>query len=74
MTEPQEPKQKPQADPAEPPMDQDEENPSLIKEFYWFLTENKKWWLIPLIILFVLLGLALFLGNTALAPFIYSLL
>jgi hypothetical protein len=33
---------------------------------------NKKWWLIPIIVVLALLGLLVFLGNTA-APFIYPL-
>ncbi|WMI67742.1 DUF5989 family protein [Mangrovimonas sp. YM274] len=45
-----------------------------IIEFFQFLKERKKWWLIPLIIIFVIFGLLIFLTNsTALAPFIYSI-
>ncbi|MBI3507686.1 MAG: hypothetical protein HY059_22860 [Proteobacteria bacterium] len=46
---------------------------SLIREFAGFLMENKKWWLIPLVL--VLLGLAglIFLSGTAVAPFVYTL-
>ncbi|MDV7139793.1 DUF5989 family protein [Maribacter sp. TH_r10] len=45
-----------------------------IREFFLFLKERKKWWLIPLIIIFVILGGLIFLTNgSALAPFIYSL-
>ncbi|WP_273277486.1 DUF5989 family protein [Maribacter polysiphoniae] len=45
-----------------------------IKEFFLFLKERKKWWLIPLILIFVILGGLIFLTNgSALAPFIYSL-
>ncbi|MGV8120824.1 MAG: DUF5989 family protein [Candidatus Xenobiia bacterium LiM19] len=46
----------------------------IIKEFLGFLVQNKKWWLIPLIlILLVLSFLILFSEGSALAPFIYTL-
>ncbi len=38
-----------------------------------FLWNSRKWWLLPLIILLLLLGAALGLVNTAAAPFIYTL-
>lgn len=45
-----------------------------IKEFLQFLKERKKWWLMPLIIVFVIFGVLIFVTNgSALAPFIYSL-
>jgi hypothetical protein len=46
--------------------------PGLLREFGEFLLYNKKWWLIPIIVVLALLGLLVFLGNTA-APFIYPL-
>lgn len=51
----------------------DDHPPSLIKEFLYFLTENKKWWLVPLIVIFLLLGLLAFLGSSPLAPVIYPI-
>ncbi|UBZ12978.1 DUF5989 family protein [Flagellimonas marinaquae] len=45
-----------------------------LKEFFRFLKERKKWWLVPLIIIFVLFGILIFLtSSSALAPFIYTL-
>ncbi|APU67049.1 MAG: DUF5989 family protein [Bacteroidota bacterium] len=45
-----------------------------VKEFFLFLKERKKWWLLPLILIFIILGAFIFLTNgSALAPFIYSL-
>ncbi|MBL7662505.1 hypothetical protein JNK13_07110 [bacterium] len=39
-----------------------------------FMKVRKKWWLTPIIMLFILLGIILVTGqNTALAPFIYTL-
>jgi len=44
----------------------------LLKEFLVFLKQEKKWWLIPLVILLVLLGVVLIFGSTsALAPLMY---
>lgn len=53
----------------------DDEKPiSLVREFYLFLTENKKWWMVPLIAFFLILMAAVVMTNSPLAPFIYSLL
>jgi hypothetical protein len=43
------------------------------REFFDFLRENKKWWLIPIVVVLVLLGLLMLAGGTGAAPFIYSL-
>lgn len=41
---------------------------------YWYLIrKNKKYWLLPLIVFLVLLGVLTLLGGTAAAPFIYTL-
>ncbi len=45
----------------------------LVAEFIGFLKANKKWWLAPIIISILLLGLLVVLGGTAAAPFIYTL-
>jgi len=45
-----------------------------IKEFWEFLRERKKFWLIPIIVVTVLLGGVLLLAKgSAVAPFIYTL-
>jgi hypothetical protein len=47
---------------------------SILKEFWSFLRVRKKWWLAPIVILLLTLGLILVLTEgSALAPFIYSL-
>jgi hypothetical protein len=46
---------------------------SLAGEFTDFLKENKKWWLAPIVIAVLGLGLLVLLGGTAAAPFIYTL-
>ena len=37
------------------------------------MRENAKWWLLPFLIVFGILGLALVLGSTGAAPFIYTM-
>ncbi len=47
---------------------------SILKEFWDFLKERKKWWLIPIVAVLLMLGLVLVAAkSSALAPFIYSL-
>ena len=46
---------------------------SILSEFWDFLKHNKKWWLLPILIILLLLGVLVLLGGTALAPFIYPL-
>ncbi len=47
---------------------------SLIYEFWLFLRQNKKLWLLPIIIVMLLLGaLLIFAQGSALAPFIYTI-
>ncbi|MCF8359634.1 MAG: DUF5989 family protein [Prolixibacteraceae bacterium] len=44
------------------------------KDFWNYMKERKKWWLIPTFIIFILLGLLIVLSSgSALAPFIYTL-
>jgi len=45
----------------------------LAAEFWGFLRQNKKWWLLPIIVVFMFVGMLLVLGGTAAAPFIYTL-
>ncbi len=45
-----------------------------LREFWAFLKQRKKYWLIPLIIILLILSLLIFLTQgSALAPFIYSI-
>jgi Family of unknown function (DUF5989) len=44
-----------------------------VSDLWYFLKTNKKWWLIPILALFLLLGLLVLLSSTGLAPFIYTL-
>jgi hypothetical protein len=44
-----------------------------VSELLAFAFNNKKWWLTPIIIVLLSLGLLVVLGGTAAAPFIYTL-
>jgi hypothetical protein len=45
---------------------------SLLKELIQFAMREKKWWLIPLLVILVLLGaLIIFAQSSAIAPFLY---
>ena len=46
----------------------------LIKDLWDFIKENKKFWLAPIIIIMLLLGALIVLGQgSAVTPFIYTL-
>ena len=45
---------------------------TLISEFTYFLREHKKWWLLPILIAFGVLGLLAALSGSGAAPFIYT--
>jgi hypothetical protein len=46
----------------------------IVREFWDFLKVRKKWWITPIVLFLVLLGVILvFAKGSALAPFIYSL-
>jgi hypothetical protein len=50
-----------------------EEGGTLVGEFIDFLKYNKKWWLLPIIIVVLGVGALIALTGTAAAPFIYTL-
>ena len=51
----------------------DERQASIFEEFTSFILENKAWWLVPILIVFALVGALLLLTSTGAAPFIYTL-
>jgi hypothetical protein len=49
-------------------------NQSIITEFWEFLKLRKRYWLLPVVIVLLLLGaLVVFTESSAIAPFIYAL-
>ena len=46
----------------------------ILKEFWEFLMERKKYWLLPIIIVLALFGILIVLSQgSAVAPFIYTI-
>lgn len=45
----------------------------LFGELVAMLKQNKKYWLIPLLIILLLFGVLIALGSSAAAPFVYTL-
>jgi len=46
----------------------------LLKDLWQFLRERKKYWLAPVIVFILLLGILIVIGgSSAIAPFIYTL-
>lgn len=64
-------------------MDQDKQPPfrdldpgkrsGLLREFWLLLRHTKKFWMLPLIVILLVLGLFILLGGSAAAPLIYRL-
>ena len=47
---------------------------AILAEFLTFLWERKLWWMIPMVLVFLAIGLLLvFAQSSPLAPFIYTL-
>ncbi|MDR3636823.1 MAG: DUF5989 family protein [Isosphaeraceae bacterium] len=47
--------------------------PSLAVELIDFLKHNKKWWLLPILLMLGLFGILMALAATGAAPFIYTM-
>ncbi len=46
----------------------------VVRELWRFLRERKKWWLLPILVVMMLVGaLLVFAQGSALAPFIYTI-
>lgn len=51
----------------------EQQSPGLLREYVDFLKHNKKWWLLPIILVVLALGALVFLSGSGAAPFIYTL-
>lgn len=51
----------------------EEKQAGMVSEFIGFIKENKKFWMVPILIILFLLGLLVLASGTSLAPFIYTL-
>ena len=67
--------------PHEPPIERPSElhvlaqgnQRGMLAELLSFLKHNRKWWLTPIIVALLLLGVLIALSGSAVAPFIYTL-
>lgn len=50
-----------------------EPNAGLLTEIWLLIAHNKKWWLIPVILMLLAIGVLVILGSSAAATFIYPL-
>jgi hypothetical protein len=51
----------------------EEKRASFGREVLFMLSQNKKWWLLPILFVFAMIGALLLLAGTGAAPFIYTL-
>ena len=49
------------------------QNAGILAEFVAMLKVNKKYWLLPIVVALLLVGVIVILGSTAAGPFIYTL-
>ncbi|RIK65135.1 MAG: hypothetical protein DCC65_13225 [Planctomycetota bacterium] len=46
---------------------------SFLSDFVHLIKENRKWWMLPLVLMLVAFGALMILASTGAAPFIYTL-
>ena len=46
---------------------------NVVAEFLGYLRESKKWWMLPILVVMLGLGVLVLLSSTPAAPFIYTL-
>ena len=44
----------------------------LVREFWFYLAENKRWWLTPILLVMLLLSLILVVTSSPLSPMFYA--
>ena len=44
-----------------------------IKDLLGFMLERKKWWLLPVILVLLVIGVIIFTGGSAISPLIYTI-
>ncbi|WP_146411390.1 MULTISPECIES: DUF5989 family protein [Crateriforma] len=48
-------------------------DPGLVREFWQFIRQEKKWWLLPILVSLALVALVTVIASSPAAPFIYTL-
>lgn len=51
----------------------EDQSPGIVREVWDLLRYNKKWWLVPILLVLLFAGLFVILSSTVFAPFIYTL-
>jgi len=51
----------------------EEKQVSVLGEFFSLVKHNKKYWLIPLVLILLVFSVLIILGSSVAAPFIYTL-
>jgi hypothetical protein len=46
---------------------------TVLGEVWRFAMQTRKWWMVPLVVILLCIGVIIILGGTAAAPFIYTL-
>ena len=44
-----------------------------LAEFWYFVNQSRKWWMLPILLMLMLVGTLLVMAGTAVGPFIYAL-
>ncbi len=44
-----------------------------LAEFWYFLGRSRKWWMLPILLMLMLVGTLVVMAGTAVGPFIYAL-
>jgi hypothetical protein len=70
---PKEPGSDPTVRPDDFQRQAEESPPGIVSEVIDFVLHNKKWWMIPIVVALLALGLLSLLVGTGAAPFIYAL-
>lgn len=52
----------------------DEDEPGFLIELRDFFADTKKWWLTPIVVVLLLMGMLLVFAGSAVAPLIYPLM
>ena len=51
---------------------QTEGKKSVASEFWFFLSQTKKWWLVPILVILLVLVVFMWVSGSAAGPYIYS--
>jgi hypothetical protein len=51
----------------------DRRRTSFLTELWTFMRHNKKWWITPIVLILILVGVLVFVGGSGAGPFIYTL-